>query len=232
MARAASRPSRREPLEVWKFGGASLASAEQIEKAAALIAKHTGPLVVVPSALAGITDLLLEGARQALAGRRDEIARLSATFLRRHREVVRALLPRGAPRRKLLATVDIAAREYRELCAAIGLLDHLEPRASDRLVSRGERMSAQILTAALTRAGRRAVYVDALEVVETDEHHGAAAPNLAGHAPPRPQAAAAASRRGHNRRRSRIHRPRARRQRDDDGPGRHRPVGDAARPRA
>jgi bifunctional aspartokinase / homoserine dehydrogenase 1 len=179
VARAASRARRRrEPLEVWKFGGASLASAEQIEKAAALIAKHSGPLVIVPSALAGITDLLLEGARQALAGRRDEIARLSATFLRRHRDVVRALLPSGAPRRKLLATVDIAAREYRELCAAIGLLDNLEPRASDRLVSRGERVSAQILTAALTRAGRRAVYVDALEVVETDEHHGSAAPNL------------------------------------------------------
>jgi bifunctional aspartokinase / homoserine dehydrogenase 1 len=179
MARAASGSRRREPLEVWKFGGASLASAEQIEKAAALIAKHTGPLVIVPSALAGITDLLLDGARRALGGRRDEIARLSATFLRRHRDVVRALLPGGAPRRKLLATIDIAAREYRELCAAIGLLDNLEPRASDRLVSRGERMSAQILTAVLTLAGRRAVYVDALEVVETDEHHGAAAPNLA-----------------------------------------------------
>ena len=178
MARTLPRSRRREPLEVWKFGGASLASAEQIEKAAALIARHSGPLVVVPSALAGITDLLLEGARQAMAGNRAEIARLSATFLRRHRDVVRALLPGGAPRRKLLATIDIAAREYRELCAAVGLLDNLEPRASDRLVSRGERMSAQILTAALIRAGRRAVYIDALEVVETDEHHGSAAPNL------------------------------------------------------
>ncbi len=178
MSRTAARSRRREPLEVWKFGGASLASAEQIQKAAALIARHTGPLVIVPSAFAGITDLLLEGARLSLAGRRDEIARLSATFLRRHRDVVRALLPGGAPRRKLLATVDSAAREYRELCAAIGLLDNLEPRASDRLVSRGERISAQILTAALIRAGRRAVYVDALEVVETDEHHGSAAPNL------------------------------------------------------
>ena len=69
-------PARREPLEVWKFGGASLASAEQIEKAAALIARHTGPLVIVPSALAGITDLLLEGARAGArrAARRDRAA--------------------------------------------------------------------------------------------------------------------------------------------------------------
>jgi bifunctional aspartokinase / homoserine dehydrogenase 1 len=166
------------PLEVWKFGGASLASADQIQKAAALIARHQGPLVVVPSALSGITDLLLAGAAHALAGRRPEVSKTAATFLRRHREVVRALVPAGPTRRKLLAAVDAAAREYRDLCTAVGLLDHLEPRASDRIVSRGERISGQILTAALSRAGRRAQYVDALEVVATDEHHGSAAPNL------------------------------------------------------
>ena len=180
MAKSSRTPRRRQPLEVWKFGGASLASAEQIHKAAALIAKHQGPLVIVPSALAGITDLLLEGARLALQGKRDEVIKLAASFLKRHRDVVRAILPAGPARRRLFATVDAAAREYRELCIAIGLLDHLAPRASDRLVSRGERMSAQILTAALVKAGRRAVYIDALDVVETDEHHGAAAPNLAG----------------------------------------------------
>ncbi len=135
--------------------------------------------MVVPSALSGITDLLLEGAAHALAGRRADVSKNAAAFLRRHREVVRALVPAGTVRRKLLAAVDAAAREYRDLCTAIGLLDHLEPRASDRIVSRGERMSGQILTAALARAGRRAQYVDSVEVVATDEHHGAAAPNQA-----------------------------------------------------
>ena len=180
MATSSRTPRRRQPLEVWKFGGASLASAEQIQKAAALIARHHGPLVVVPSALAGITDLLLDGARLALQGKRDEVTKLAASFLKRHRDVVRAIVPAGPARRRLFATLDAAAREYRELCIAIGLLDHLAARASDRLVSRGERMSAQILAAALVKAGRRAVYVDALDVVETDEHHGAAAPNLSG----------------------------------------------------
>ena len=50
-------------LEVWKFGGASLADAAAIQRAAKLIAAHDGPLVVVASALAGITDLLISGAR-------------------------------------------------------------------------------------------------------------------------------------------------------------------------
>lgn len=165
-------------LEVWKFGGASLAAADEIRKAAALIARHNGRLVVVASALAGVTDLLLEGAAHAVAGRPAEAGRVAAAFLKRHRDVVRAVLPPGAARRKLLGTIDAAAREYRDLCGAVGLLGHLAPRASDLLVARGERMSARILTAALMRVGRRAVYVDAVEIVDGDDRHGGAAPNL------------------------------------------------------
>ena len=107
--------ARRQPgeLEVWKFGGASLADAPAIQKAAALIAKHQGPLVVVASALAGVTDLLLDGAERSAAGATAEAARSAAEFLRRHRAVARALLPAGRTRRALLAKIDSAAREYR-----------------------------------------------------------------------------------------------------------------------
>ena len=168
----------RIPLQVWKFGGASLAAADEIQKAASLIARHQGPLVVVASALAGVTDMLLDGVSQAMQGRPAEASRVAAQFLRRHREVVRALLPGGEPRRKLLASIDAAAREYRELCGAVALLGHLAPRVSDRLVSRGERTSAAILAGALQRAGGRAAFTDAVDIIATDEHHGSAAPNL------------------------------------------------------
>lgn len=171
---------RAKELEIWKFGGASLAGPAEIQKAAALIGDHPGPLVIAASALAGVTDLLLEGADLAVSGGDSEFRKVAATFLRRHRDVVKALLPSGPARRALLATIDAAAREYRELCSAIGLLGHLAPRASDCLVSRGERLSAQILSAALTRAGRRASYIDAVEIVVTDGQHGAAAPQLGG----------------------------------------------------
>ena len=46
----------------------------------------------------------------------------------------------GPVRRSLLGIIDTAAREYRELCTAVGLLGHPTARASDRLVSRGERL--------------------------------------------------------------------------------------------
>jgi aspartokinase/homoserine dehydrogenase 1 len=171
--------TRTHRLEVWKFGGASLADAAAIERAAALIASHPGPLVVVASALAGVTDLLLDGARASAAGDHDAAARVAATVLRRHKEIVRALVPRGPTQRKLRAGIEAAAREYRDLCRAVGVLGHVAPRASDRLVSRGERLSAAILAAAVSRARRRATYVDAGDIVVTDGQHGAAAPALA-----------------------------------------------------
>ena len=166
------------PLEVWKFGGASLADAAAIERAAALIASHDGPLVVVASALAGITDLLIGGAQRASGGTADEAAALASTFLQRHRQVVKALLPSGRKRRALLARIDEAARQYRDLCAAVSVLGHLEPRTMDLLVSRGERMSAAVLAETLAIHRRRATYVDATEFVATDGQHGGAAPDL------------------------------------------------------
>jgi aspartokinase/homoserine dehydrogenase 1 len=180
MAAKRNARSKRVPagLEVWKFGGASLAGAVEIQRALSLITGHSGPLVIAASALAGVTDLLLGGAAHARAGRSADAAKDAAVFLRRHRDVVKQLLPSGPRRRALLATIDAAAREYRDLCTAIGLLGHMAPRVSDRLVSRGERLSAQILAAALVRAGRRAVFVDAHDIVMTDGQHGGAAPNL------------------------------------------------------
>jgi aspartokinase/homoserine dehydrogenase 1 len=165
-------------LEVWKFGGASLADAAAIRKAAGLIAGHNGPLVVVASALAGVTDLLLHGAESSAKGRAQEAAHASAELVRRHREIARALLPSGAARRQLLKRIDTAAREYHELCGAVGLLGYLEPRTSDLLVSRGEQISAACLTAAVTRAGRRATWANPADFMHTDGQHGWAAPQL------------------------------------------------------
>ena len=169
---------RPTPLQVWKFGGASLADAAAIDRAATLIASHDGPLVVVASALAGITDLLLGGAQEAAAGTADAGAARAATFLQRHRQAVNALVPSGPKRRRLLAGIEEAAKQYRDLCGAVAVLGHLEPRTTDLLVSRGERMSAALLAEALAGHRRRAVYVDATELVVTDGQHGGAAADL------------------------------------------------------
>jgi len=154
-------------LEVWKFGGASLADGRAIQKAARQVAAHRGPLVVVASALAGVTDLLLQGTPEA-----------AAAFRRKHVVAARAVLGPGAPLRALMQIIDGLSREYEDLCAAVSVLGYADPRVQDALVSRGERVSAQLLAAAVTRLKRRARFVDALEVVSTDDLHGGATPRL------------------------------------------------------
>src|SRR5512141_1153250 len=115
----AGRPAR---LEVWKFGGASLADAAAVRHAVALIRAHRGPLVVVVSALAGVTDLLLDGARRSAAGEPEAASAAAATFLRRHRDLAHALVPPGPAQRRLLASSEEQAREYREIAHAMAAL--------------------------------------------------------------------------------------------------------------
>ncbi|HEY7925266.1 MAG TPA: aspartate kinase, partial [Vicinamibacteria bacterium] len=178
MARKRARRSRPR-LEVWKFGGASVADAAAVRHAVALIQAHRGPLVVVVSALAGVTDALLDGSRRAVAGDPAAATAVAATFRRRHRELAQALVPRGAARVKLMASADAQAREYEEIAHAMAALADLSARASDTLVARGERAASAVVAAALHAGGRRAVRVDAAEFVSTDGRHGAAAPDLA-----------------------------------------------------
>jgi bifunctional aspartokinase / homoserine dehydrogenase 1 len=174
------RVTRRRPrLEVWKFGGASLADAAAVRHAVSLVRAHRGPLVVVVSALAGVTDALLDGARRSVAGEPEAASAAAASFLRRHRDLAHALVPAGAARRRLLASADAQAREYREIAHAMAALAELSNRASDTLVARGERAASAVVAAALHAAGRRAERVDAADVVATDGRHGGAAPDLA-----------------------------------------------------
>ena len=155
-------------LEVWKFGGASLADGRAIAAAAERVAAHRGPLLVVASALAGVTDLLLQSTHQA-----------GESFARKHQHAARTLLGRGRAFRELTSIIDQSAREYRDVCAAIDAIGHLGARGQDALVARGERVSAQLLAAAVSRASSAAPATSMpLDVMETDGEHGSATPKL------------------------------------------------------
>ena len=165
-------------VEVWKFGGASLADAHAIKRAVGLIKEHRGPLVIVVSALSGITDLLLDGARQAAAGDPTVGERNAGEILKRHRAAISGVVTSAAARKRLLAEVEASVHEYRDLVRAVVSLGDLPARASDLVVSRGERLSSAIVAAALTQARRTARVVDALEVVVTDGRYGNASPDI------------------------------------------------------
>jgi aspartokinase/homoserine dehydrogenase 1 len=171
--------TQRRSLEVWKFGGASLADAEGFRRAVRLIRAHDGPLVVVVSALYKLTDQLLDGARHASEGDAAAGSRAAALLLRRHRRLAHELVAPGRARTRLLAEMDQQAREYRELTRAVAALGELSPRVSDAMVARGERLSAGLMAAAISRAGARATAEDALELIATDGHFGNATPDVA-----------------------------------------------------
>jgi aspartokinase/homoserine dehydrogenase 1 len=183
-------------LQVWKFGGASVADAAAIRRVVGLVCGHRGPLVVVVSALGGVTDLLLDGSTRAAAGESAAGDSTADAIVRRHAPVVRALVKDRKARRALLQQLDDAAREYADLARALCALGSIPALAADRLASRGERLACRIVAATLRAAGRRAEYVDAVDFVETDGHHGNATPDLDATAPKARRALGALLKRG------------------------------------
>jgi aspartokinase/homoserine dehydrogenase 1 len=165
---------------VHKFGGASLADSAAVRHAVDIIRRHAKePTVVVVSAMAGTTDALLGVAEQAGAGQSRTVASLIARLRSRHAEVARSILPSGRGRADVLAYIGDVFEELEALAQGLRLLRELTPRTTDYLASRGERLSARLVAAALEAAGTKAKYVDALDLVHTDGAFGRAAPDLA-----------------------------------------------------
>jgi aspartokinase/homoserine dehydrogenase 1 len=165
---------------VHKFGGASLADSAAVRHAVEIIRRHRPePTVVVVSAMAGTTDALLGVAQQAGTGEARTVASLIARLRSRHAEVARALLPAGRERAEVLAYISDVFEELQALAQGLRLLRELTSRTTDYLVSRGERLSARLVEAALEADGAKAKYVDAVELIHTDAAFGQAAPDFA-----------------------------------------------------
>ena len=166
-------------ISVHKFGGASLADADAVAHAVAIAKEQDPRSVIVVSALAGVTDALLDGARRAAQGEERVLRDTAATLRERHREIVRKLLRKAPEERALLEEIDAAMAELDALAHGLSILRELTPRTSDYVASRGERLSARIVAAMLARAGRRAQFVDGTDVVRTNGQFGNASPDLA-----------------------------------------------------
>src|SRR6266581_1651304 len=177
MARARARPTRAPHIH--KFGGASLADAAAIGHAVGIVrAQRPDPLVVVVSAMSGVTDALLDGAARAARGDAGHVRAVAESLRAQHATAARALVPAGARLEELLRLIDAAFAELEQVAGGLGVLRELTPRTTDYLAARGERLSARLFAAALDAAGCPAAYVDATEVVQTDGTFGGASPDL------------------------------------------------------
>jgi aspartokinase/homoserine dehydrogenase 1 len=170
----------RRRVTVHKFGGASLADGTAMVRALRIaLQQPAAGCVIVVSAMEGATDALLEAAGQAQAG---DTARPGATAQRlraAYAEAAEAMVPEGPARAALREAIDASFGDLVHLLHGVAIVRELTPRTRDELAARGERLSARIFAAGLEAEGRRAQYVDALEVVRTDGHHGNASPDLA-----------------------------------------------------
>ncbi|HEY7372873.1 MAG TPA: bifunctional aspartate kinase/homoserine dehydrogenase I [Polyangia bacterium] len=171
-------------VEVHKFGGASLADGAAYRHAVSIVKGRPDAPVVVVSAPGGITDALLGLATRAVAGERGApIDRDVAALRARYQTIAKAAVAGGKASARAATAVageiDRSIDELAALLSSLAALKELTPRTRDFVVSRGERLSAQIFAGAMSATGTQAVYVDATEIVFTEGPFGGASPNLA-----------------------------------------------------
>ncbi len=154
-------------MKILKFGGSSVSTPAAVRRVADIVlrARHVDSIIVVVSAFQGVTNQLLEAAR--LAERADgSYHKAFDDIARRHRSAVAALA--GTGRTKTRAAVDAMLDELASTLQGIHLLRHCPLRALDITASFGERLSATIIAAHLSRR-YPSVAVDAREFLVTDD---------------------------------------------------------------
>ncbi|MEP7238387.1 MAG: bifunctional aspartate kinase/homoserine dehydrogenase I [Ferruginibacter sp.] len=166
-------------MQVLKFGGSSVANAENINRVIEIIKnnKANAKTIVVVSALGGITDLLLRTA--ALAEANDESYKIILKEIEdKHLDAIKALIP-VQQQSALLSLVKKICNEAEDICNGIFLLRELSARTKDRIVSYGELLSSQIIAAKLHAVGLVAEWKDARDLIVTDSNYGIAAVDFA-----------------------------------------------------
>ena len=166
------------PIQVMKFGGTSVGDATRIRSAATIAAeasKHRSVVVVV-SAMSGVTNTLIAAAGKSAAGDEAAAEALTTALKRKHRETIEALIPDGERRRELLAEIESLIDRAANYCRGCALLGELSPRALDVIAGSGERLTARIAAAVLCEMGCHGVAFDATDLIVTDEVHGGARP--------------------------------------------------------
>lgn len=158
-----------------------MGSGEAFRQAAAIVREQAAAwdrVVVVVSAMSGVTDALVRGARTAAAGDGETYGAIAAELRARHRDVVGALPSLDGEGAALLADVDGVLDAFATFCRSVHVLGEATPRAMDAISSLGERLSAGILAALLRRQGCPSQAVDARQLVVTDDAFQGAVPLL------------------------------------------------------
>lgn len=172
----ASRFDRDDDVVVMKFGGTSLEDAAAIRRLIGIVqTRNEVQRVVVVSALATVTDQLLEAGQAAANGRLGSALATVRDIYVRHEQLADSLVgdsAYGALDRELRA--DFRALE--SLLLALDASRHLDAKFQDQLLGFGECFSSRLIKEALAEAGVNAAHMDARSCIVTDAKHGQASP--------------------------------------------------------
>ena len=156
-------------MKVLKFGGTSVGSVKSILSLKHIVEEEAKkqPIVVVVSALGGITDKLLGTARLALEGDeqwKDEFA----AMVDRHHKMIDAIITDNQKRVNLFNTVDALLEQLKSIYFGVFLIHDLSEKTQDAIVSYGERLSSNIVATLI----KGAKWYDSRDFIKTEHKNG------------------------------------------------------------
>jgi len=154
-------------MKVLKFGGTSVGSVESITSLKRIVEAEEGQVIVVVSALGGITDKLIETSRLAVEGNEAYKTELEA-MRQRHHTMVDAIITDRGKHDTLIGVIDSLLDELRSIYYGVFLIRDLSPKTMAVIVSYGERLSSQIVATLIGDAK----WYDAREFIKTEQKHG------------------------------------------------------------
>jgi len=170
----------KRPLRVFKFGGTSVGDAACIIKVAEIIrcASRESDLAVVVSAMAGVTNQLVDAAVLADKGDEKKISDILKQLRQQHEIALKTMIQSPDEQSNIARKMMELFDEGERLCKGTALLRELTPRVRDAVSSLGERLSVLLVAAVLRERAVPAEAIEATELIITDSCHGAADPWL------------------------------------------------------
>lgn len=151
-------------MKVLKFGGTSVGSVKSIKCLKKIVEKEAKKqsIIVVVSALGGITDKLLSTAQMALNGNESYKKEFDA-MVNRHHQMIDTIITDTAKRENLFNTVDALFEQLKSIYYGVYLIHDLSDKTQNAIVSYGERLSANIVANLI----KNAVLFDSRDFIKT-----------------------------------------------------------------
>ncbi|MEE8168193.1 MAG: aspartate kinase [Candidatus Hydrothermarchaeales archaeon] len=158
---------------VMKFGGTSIASGRKIRRVAELVREHrVGETLVVASATASVTDMLIKMSNKVAAGAsEEEIKRFTGDLREEHLAMIKETI--STDQEAAIIEIGRLCAELEKVLVGVSYVGELTPLSLDYILSFGERLSAPIIAGALNSTGIKSMWLTGFEAgIITDSNFG------------------------------------------------------------